>query len=364
MPLPTSGDAPADGYQHRWPQRLDLAVPVVVVLVQLTYVPWLAALAGEPLSVPQLWLSAAGIASAGAALVPRRVCPATGFTVVVGVEALARFWLPETGQLGFVAATLVALFSLAVHRGVRATVVGATIAAVLAAVHTPGGWDWALVSLAGDALVFGLVATFGQLRRRRTAHRAAVVRRMADADRERYAAAEEERARLARDLHDIAGHHLSAVVVHAEATRRLIDRQPELAADALPEALRLAATSGRDVLVSLARLVNVTDSEPASSGRLETWLAALAGKLTGLGVGVTVEVDGRVRHLPVAVATAAYRIVQESLTNAIRHAPGAPVTVRVTYQPSAVEIVVDNAAAVGTPVPVPGSGRGVAGMRA
>ncbi|MEV4258633.1 histidine kinase, partial [Spirillospora sp. NPDC049652] len=176
---------------------------------------------------------------------------------------------------------------------------------------------------------------------------------------EHHAAAAAERERLARDLHDVAGHHLSAVVVHSGAVASVPD--PALAA----RALEAAAETGRDVLAALARLVDEVEPDGQAGEGLAALLPPLCEGIRRLGTPVTLDVEGRARRLPPQVVTAAYRIVQESLTNAMRYASGAPVEISVRYVPGAVEVEVGN----GVPevegyVPPLGTGRGVAGMRA
>ncbi|WP_131739550.1 sensor histidine kinase, partial [Actinomadura roseirufa] len=165
-----------------------------------------------------------------------------------------------------------------------------------------------------------------------------------------------ERERLARDLHDVAGHHLSAVAVHSGAVSRTGD--PALARDALSA----AADTGRDVLRELSRLVDVMGPDDGDGG-LEA-LPQLCGGLARLGVPVSLAVEGRQRRSRPEVGSAAYRIVQEALTNAMRYAPGAPVTVEVRHVPGTVELTVANRSpAGGAAVPGLGGGRGIAGMR-
>ena len=187
--------------------------------------------------------------------------------------------------------------------------------------------------------------------------RSAERERRDDADRAVWA----ERAALARELHDVAGHHLSGIIVGAQASAALIASDPDRAR----EMLGTVQDDARITLGDLRRTVGLLrDDEPEVSGRL---LAAptmagidrLAEAARERGQDVTTVVVGETRPLgPLAEATA-YRMVQESLANAARHAPRAPCRVTVTWADDHVEVVVRNEAAGSAPVASgPGAGCG------
>jgi len=191
--------------------------------------------------------------------------------------------------------------------------------------------------------------------------------RLLDADR----AVRSERAALARELHDIAGHHLSGIIVGAQAATALISSDPGRAR----EMLRTVQDDARITLGDLRRTVGLLrDDEPEASGR-PVEAPTMAG-IEGLteaarerGQDVATVVEGGPRPLgPLAEATA-YRMVQESLANAARHAPGAPCRVAVTWTDDHVEVVVRNEAADPAPVALgagastgTSTGYGLAGM--
>lgn len=212
------------------------------------------------------------------------------------------------------------------------------------------GWTALLIVLGGygDAPLAWLVvitaAAFVVDARRQRA------RAQADAERERAARAEqeghslvlEERARIARDLHDVVAHHMSMVAVQAETARyRLTGRD-----EATYEEFESIATSARAALSDVRGILTVLRDETGvvahapqpTLADLETLVATAAS----VGQQVTMTVDGRRRPLPTAVEIGAYRIVQESLANAARHAPGASVTIAVEYRPDALELTVTN----------------------
>ena len=175
-------------------------------------------------------------------------------------------------------------------------------------------------------------------------------------------AVEQEQARLARELHDIIGHTLSVIVAQAAATQRVIDdAQPELALQALGS----IETTGREGLVELRGLLGVLYGDPETGGPatragLER-LPALVAQLGSAGLPVELVVSGQARPLPAEVEGSAYRIVQEALTNALRHAGPTRATVALCYRPGALEVRVRNegrGSAHGV-----AAGRGIVGMR-
>jgi len=174
-------------------------------------------------------------------------------------------------------------------------------------------------------------------------------------------AVEQEQLRLARELHDIIGHTLSVIVAQAAATQRVIDAEPELARQALGS----IETTGRRGLVELRGLLGVMDRDPDKAGAatrpgLER-LPALVARLGSAGLPVELVVSGQARPLPAEVESSAYRIVQEALTNALRHAGPTRATVVLGYRPAALELRVRDEGR-GSPHGV-AAGQGIVGMR-
>ena len=180
----------------------------------------------------------------------------------------------------------------------------------------------------------------------------------------------EERLRIARDLHDSVAHAIATINVQAGAAAHVLDRRPGAAKPALDA---IQGTS-REVLDELATMVRVLRDEDGAAARRPTPGIAQIPELVDSGrtahLRVSVEVDGDVDALSVPVGTAVYRIVQESLTNVMRHAPGATVRIVIRRAPDRsllVEVHDDglrtapvHAAASGA---VSGSGMGIRGMR-
>jgi signal transduction histidine kinase len=205
-------------------------------------------------------------------------------------------------------------------------------------------------------------------RAERERERAEQIARLAELSRRQALA--EERARMARELHDVVANHLSAVAIHATAAQSLLETDPSKLAGILG-VIRENSVQG---LAEMRRMVEVL-REPGDGSN---WLVAERGDLVlsqGLvealprlaaaaaSVEVTVEQVGEPRPLPPDVDHAAYRIVQESLTNAGKHAPGGTAAVRVEYLPASVVVTVDSSAPAATVAPVAGAGMGLRGMR-
>ncbi|HMG41517.1 MAG TPA: sensor histidine kinase [Acidimicrobiales bacterium] len=174
-------------------------------------------------------------------------------------------------------------------------------------------------------------------------------------------AAGEEKARIARELHDVIAHSVSVIVVQAGAAGDVFDTHPDQARSAL---LAIERT-GREALVELRRLLGAVFPgelrSPSSPQPGLDRLDELAGQVRAAGLDVTVTVDGPPAALPAGIDLSAYRIVQEALTNTLRHARARSAEVTVRYRPDAVEIdVVDDGTAA--PAASDGPGYGIIGM--
>ena len=171
-----------------------------------------------------------------------------------------------------------------------------------------------------------------------------------------------ERQRIARELHDIVAHHMSVIAIQAEAPRKVANPPAELVESFAD--IRASALSGLD---ELRRLLGVMRSSGADTAP-QPGLAELEGLLDSArsgGVAVTSSVSGTARALPQGIDLSAYRIVQEALSNAMRHAPGSAVRVELAYAPSALVIKVRNdaCAAPDGHADEEGAGHGLIGMR-
>ncbi|MGW7380595.1 sensor histidine kinase [Streptomyces sp. NPDC054794] len=213
--------------------------------------------------------------------------------------------------------------------------------------------------LAVYLLTVVLAWTAGQWRRAQQARTRAETRR----------AVVEERARIAREVHDVVAHTLSVVVIQAGAADDVFTERPEQAR----QALRAIETGARSALGELRLLLRAFRPDTEEDGTGETRepgpslvrLDELADTVRATGMTVHVHRQGDTDGLPAAVDLAAYRIVQEALTNTLRHAAGADeVSVRVTTEEDCVQVtVIDNGLASQGRSAVAGSGRGLVGMK-
>jgi signal transduction histidine kinase len=173
------------------------------------------------------------------------------------------------------------------------------------------------------------------------------------------AATAEERTRIARELHDVLAHSMTVIVLNAEGAKLARHRDPE----AVDRTLDTIGRTGRDALAELRRLLEVLHAGPVRSPQPTG--AELRGLVEQCGRPVTLEVTGDPGGLPASAALQAYRIVQEALTNMIKHAPAdATGRVEVAFEPAEIRIEVTNTGGRAAPAPgLPSSGHGLAGMR-
>jgi signal transduction histidine kinase len=175
-----------------------------------------------------------------------------------------------------------------------------------------------------------------------------------------------ERLRIARELHDVVGHSFAAIALHAGVAEHVMDHRPEQVGEALRAIKAVSGEASRELRAILGMLRRVDDGQSTAASRGVGGLDALAATASSAGVPTRVAISGRPRPLLAAVDQAAYRIVQESLTNVLRHAGPASAAVRVAYEPNrlVVEVVDDgDARETGDGGGSPGAGHGIAGMR-
>jgi signal transduction histidine kinase len=254
---------------------------------------------------------------------------------------------------------LIAVYSGAAYTsGPRAVVAGglAVLLAVSALVGDPDG-----VSLAGVlffSLLFGGPWAAGRAVRRR---RLGEARMQEERDAARAAIAE-ERARIARELHDVVAHAISVIVLQARGGRRLLDTEPEEARGALST----IEHTGQQALVEMRRLVGLLREDGADLplapqpglGRLD----ALVGQIRDAGLPVEVAVEGAPVGVPPGVDLSAFRIVQEALTNALKHAGPARARVLLRYEADGISLDISDDGAGGADA-AGGAGHGLAGIR-
>jgi signal transduction histidine kinase len=298
--------------------------------------------------------------ASGASLTARRRYPEAvlgvtlGAALVSGLIGQARFaWLP----------VIAALFA-AVRARRRSAVLGSLVIGYVSAVWPP----WLIGSRGHTSATSALTLLSGLLVLLSAAElmRAAAERRLAAQrirEQELLRLAGEERMRIARDLHDVVAHNISVINVQANTALHLADRQPERAKQALAtinDVSRHALAELRSVLGILCADGDAAPRLPAPGlGELDT----LVANMTAAGLKVELEAEGSPVRLPASADLAAYRIIQEALTNSARHSGGLRAAVRVRYRASEVEIEVDDEGTTGIKPQRPaGTGSGIAGM--
>ena len=272
---------------------------------------------------------------------------------------------------------LLALYTVAAHvERPRSLRVGGLAVAAFAGILLAGvlyeGEDLPpAAAVANLVMVVGVFAIGDALRSRR-AYVAELQRRVEVAERlreeEAALAVAAERTRISRELHDVVAHGLSVMVVQAGAARHVLDRDPAAAGEALGQIER----TGREAMAEMRRLLGVLRDGAGAGDELAPQpdlgaLTALADSWRDAGLVLDLTVEGEVEDLPAGVALGAYRIVQEALTNAVRHAGPAHVEVRVVRRPDEVEVsVVDDGRGAASGIDRSGpdaDGHGIVGMR-
>jgi signal transduction histidine kinase len=338
-----------------------LVVPVAVVHVGGTLLASLHQPERRSIDALALLLLLAG----PAALAFRRRYPATVLYVVFA-STLA-YWVIGYPR-GPVFLPLVVAFVGAVMAGRRRAAWGSLVLGWLSfswlgyLLGREKGPSW--LAVAGLAAWLLVLATAGDVARTRRDRAAASARAREEEARRR---ASEERVRIARELHDVLAHDISLINVQAGVALHLIDERPEQARTALAN-IKQASKDALGELRSVLEVLRQVDEDlPRSPTAGLDGLHGLVSRAAAAGIEVRLEVDGPARPLPPGVDLAAFRIVQEALTNVTRHAGPATATVRVTYGDDDLVVQVDDDGAGGpspaVAAPAAGGGNGIRGMR-
>jgi signal transduction histidine kinase len=339
------------------------------------------------------WLAAGVLASAAGAVVLTAMARPGGHSggqllisllACVPVVVLQRWPLPVLGMVtagaGLVAATGAALLPLGVLLGLalyfsalglpraRSIALALSIAAALGvavvysafAVRTAQPAAEATVNfvpLAGAWFIADSVAA----RRRYQAGLAA------QAEREGAAEIREERVRIAREMHDVVAHALAVITVQAGVGRCLASRRPEEASAALGSIETISRTAQDELRVVLGLLRDgEAGNAPLAPVPCLVDINDLAGTVRASGIGVELRMEGTDRRLSPSLELSVYRVVQEALTNIVKHAPGARAAVELTVSAGTVRLDVrDDGGPGGGQAPRPGlsTGHGITGMR-
>jgi signal transduction histidine kinase len=343
-----------------WGIALAFAVALEVELVvhgDVDGPAWLNALAALVLTLPLRWRRMAPVA----------VVLAYAGTAVLQEVAGAGLFAGEPPPVTALLAGVVAFYSLGAYAS------DDRVAAIGALAGLGGLWMTVLVS--GEIDVQGFVFPAGlvvaapvlagrvqsaRLQRETTLREFNAQLKREQEQRERLAASD-ERARIARELHDVVAHSVGVMVVQAQGARNVLDRDPERAR----AALQSIEDTGRGALGDVRRALGVL-REPGGGAALAPQpgvedLDALVDQARGTGLDVAVEVEGVSRPLPTGVGLSAYRIVQEALTNTIKHAGAAHVTIAIRYGERELGLeIIDDGSQHGNG---DGAGHGLVGMR-
>jgi signal transduction histidine kinase len=347
----------------------DVLIPTVLTALAL-YEIWGATLASPGFRGPPV------VQTLGALLmiVPlgwRRRYPVEVAMCAVAGAAVEWPWLRSTGQLSFEAFIVVLLvfYSVGAHaelrRGLRAlalvvvVIMAADIADSVAGNHEP-------FENAGLYPLLAVAWAAGNALRRHGARERALEARAAELEHEREekvrVAAAEERARIARELHDVVAHSVSVMVVQVGGARGILDSEPETAR----ETLRSAEQTGRQALAEMRRMLGILRAP--DDGRELTpqpslgHVDVLIDNARAAGLSVELHTEGRPHALAPGLELAAYRIVQEALTNAVKHAGPAHAEVMLRYAGDQLEIEVCDDGRGPTPEGED-PGHGLVGMR-
>ena len=306
-------------------------------------------------------------------LIVRRRFPLEVFLVIVAATIVQLAIVPEGQEFLAGLGVLVAFYTVGERLdrqiSVPLVVLAGTILGVMLLAR--GGFPAVLPSLVQTELVLAVAWLVGDASRIRYLYTQALEEQARMVEREREdrtrRAILEERERIARELHDVVAHHASVVVVQAGGALRALDTRPEEARTAL-EAI---ATTGRQALTEMRRLVGILgEGDAAPLPRLDE-LDGLVEHVRAAGHPVEIVIEGDRRRLDPGLELSAYRIIQEGLTNSLKHAGGGRTTVSLRFDKEALGITIDDvrdpmaSAAVVEAAAVESAhdGRGLLGMR-
>ncbi|GAA3222387.1 sensor histidine kinase [Actinocorallia longicatena] len=337
MRTPEALRAPLRRLVERRAELFDVALAVVATAVEFGLV--------DSLRVPPIALTAA----AGAALLLRRRHPMP----VLAVTIAAAWACAALGEYPGGAPVLVALYTIAEERERRVSVVTAVPVAVFL--------QAASISSVPVTVGAWALGSYVQTRRR---YVAALEERAAQLEREREQldriAARDERTAIARELHDIVAHSVTVMLLGVRGARDILPTEPAIAADTL----RRVETTAEDSLAELRRMLTVL-RDPARDAQLrpQPSLARLDALISGYrdtGMPLTLTVTGERRPLPGGIELSVYRIIEEALTNVLKHARPARVDVTLAFTPETLTVTIDDD---GPSRPATPGGHGLTGMR-
>ena len=359
--LPTSGRRV---YAGRW-SRHHWVMDAVVMAVTFGFSS-LFILAGKSISPLPVWADALLTVALVGPLAVRRRWPVAVFAWCFLVAAASGWWAM---QIVWSPALLVALYTVAAAGARRAALIGAGLlaaAAFVASRHVlAGGWVESGVALAACVIAALGLGLYSAARHALIAELRERARRLElERDQQGQLAAAAERARIAREMHDIVAHHLTAIVALSDGAAAQVRRAPERAEAAMAE----VASTGRLALRDTRQLLGVLreDHVPAELAPLsgDSSVDQLVERVRSAGLPVRYETAGDPSAASSAVLLCVYRVIQEALTNTMKHAGrGARATVRVQYTPAEIVVLAEDDGQGTATLPLPSSGHGLEGMR-
>ena len=299
-------------------------------------------------------------------LIVRRRYPLEVFLIVVTASIVQIALVAEGQQVTAGLGILVAMYTIGERLERQVSVPLAVLAGVVVGVVLVGSGSLpvSLQSSIQTEVILVVAWLVGDAARIRRLYAKSLEERASLLDREREErtrrAALEERERIARELHDVVGHHVSVMVVQSGGALSAFDRRPEDAR----AAIAAIGIAGRQALVDMRRLIGILGQEGVTDPmpRLEQ-LDALVERVRSAGLQVELTIDGEPRPLDAGLELSAYRIVQEGLTNSLRHALGGRTSTIVRYGPDALEITIDDTGGGPAAAMEPDhEGRGLLGM--
>ena len=340
-------------------QIIDLAIALPILVLGI-----LEALAREH---TDRWLVAAAVNGVAVAL--RRRQPLGALAAVVVVQALAHDATYDTDPLSPFLAELILMFTVAYELRLRLALLGYGIGIAYVIVDFSSGRIEEIAQAGAQSgfylLAWGAGRALHGHEERRAAAERHVVRVELEREEQARAAVVEERARIARELHDAVAHSVSVMVLQAGGVRRLLGDDP--AREREREALEGVEETGRQAVHELHRMLGILrmrddGAELAPSPSLRR-VGELIDQVCSAGLEASLTITGDPVELAPGLDMSAYRIVQEALTNALRYAPGSTVGVAVSYGRDLRLEVRDSGARVNGKAPTKGSGHGIVGMR-
>jgi signal transduction histidine kinase len=228
--------------------------------------------------------------------------------------------------------------------------------------HARSGWaDLAVVPWIAAAVAFGQAA------RGAKAHQVMLVERARRAEEGREHEArrrvQQERLRIARELHDAVGHHVALISVQAGAMGYLLDTDPAKARESLAHIQQASEAALEELRLTVGLLRQPGEQEPVEPAGGLARLDELIASFGATGLDVTCHVTGQVRPLPEATDLTAYRVIQESLTNTAKHAAGATATIRLAFRTGVLALAVEDDGPPTAGGAEPTAGHGIIGMR-